>query len=148
MAYDSRQIANCFVRFIRNEGRFVFVTALMKQVYIAHGWTLALIDRPLIADRIEAWRYGPVIPTIYHEFRDGQGLFDIDEKPLDVADESIIRQVYDIYGDMSARQLTNVTHVPGGPWDIITKAQGRIIPDSLIKSHYLEKKRAAEQHDR
>ena len=147
MAFDSRQIANRFIRFAGNDSRFVFVTAIMKQVYIAHGWTLALIDHPLIRDRIEAWRYGPVIPTIYYNFTEGQGLFNINEEPMDNAEESIVQQVYDIYGNMSARQLTNITHVPGGPWDIVTKAQGRIIPDSLIKSHYLEKKRTAERND-
>ena len=148
MAFDSRQIANHFIRFAKNDHRFVFVTAIMKQVYIAHGWTLALVDRPLIGDRIEAWRYGPVIPAIYYNFRGGQVFFNIDQEMMNDAEESIVQQVYDIYGDMSARQLTSITHAPGGPWDVVTKAQGLIIPDSLIKSYYLEKKRAAEQNDR
>ena len=119
MAYDSRQIANCFIRFVRDDGRPVFVTALMKLVYIAHGWTLALIDRPLVSDQIEAWRYGPVIPGIYHDFR--EGLFHIDEKPIDNARTSIVRQTYNIYGHMSARQ-----HI----WSYERKATNQFDPHS------------------
>ena len=93
MAFDSRQIANRFIRFTRNDRRFVFVTAIMKQVYMAHGWTLALIDHPLIGDRIEAWRYGPLIPAIYYNFREGQGLFDIDEEPMNDAEVFLLECV-------------------------------------------------------
>ena len=38
---------------------------VIKLAYIAHGFTLALLGRSLVPEPIEAWRYGPVIPSIY-----------------------------------------------------------------------------------
>ena len=33
--------------------------------------SLALLERPLFEDdKIEAWKYGPVVPSIYHEFKE------------------------------------------------------------------------------
>jgi len=42
---------------------------LIKLVYIAHGWTLGLYNQPLIGKQVEAWTYGPVIPSVYHDFK-------------------------------------------------------------------------------
>ncbi|MCB0375635.1 MAG: DUF4065 domain-containing protein, partial [Sinomicrobium sp.] len=42
---------------------------LVKLVYIAHGWHLGITDNALIDENPEAWKYGPVIPRIYHEFK-------------------------------------------------------------------------------
>ena len=68
-AYDSRRVANEFIRAAAQEGRGLSIMTLLKFVYIAHGWTLALLDRPLITDLAEAWRYGPVVPSVYFGFR-------------------------------------------------------------------------------
>ncbi len=43
---------------------------LQKLIYFAHGWALALANVPLIDKRPQAWSYGPVIPTVYHEFKE------------------------------------------------------------------------------
>ena len=37
--------------------------------YISHDYTLALTDQKLFSDSVEAWKYGPVIPNIYQEFK-------------------------------------------------------------------------------
>jgi uncharacterized phage-associated protein len=60
-------------------------------------------------------------------------------------DESLLEQVYTIYGSLSAFQLSNLTHVPGGPWDIATKTGGNyaLIHDDLIKQHYKVKRAEA-----
>ena len=42
---------------------------LVKLCYIAQGLSLALLDKPLFSEPIEAWQYGPVVPSVYHEFK-------------------------------------------------------------------------------
>lgn len=47
---------------------------LMKLCYIAHGCHLAIGGEPLFDDRIEAWRYGPIIPALYKLIRNRNGI--------------------------------------------------------------------------
>ncbi|HJZ56058.1 MAG TPA: type II toxin-antitoxin system antitoxin SocA domain-containing protein, partial [Gemmataceae bacterium] len=42
---------------------------LYKLLYYVQGWTLAWYGRPMFADRIEAWREGPVPPDLYSQFK-------------------------------------------------------------------------------
>ncbi len=156
MAYDSRQIANYFIRRANEAGRKMDIATVLKLVYIAHGWTLALLDRPLISDRVEAWNYGPVIPDVYAAFRkqgrfSKEKVFDLSaareksRKELEEDVEDVLSQVYDVYGDMGARHLSDLTHVPGGPWDIVMRAEGKYIPHDLIKDHYVKKSMAEQE---
>ncbi|MDP8989584.1 MAG: DUF4065 domain-containing protein [Acidobacteriota bacterium] len=140
---------------------------LQKLVYYAHGWNLAISNVPLINECVEAWEYGPVIPSIYHAFkRFGSG--DITEKATrpemidfntlrfltpTVEDQDTIeflKAVWDGYGDLSAIQLSNLTHQPGTPWSTIyAQNQGRKgvdIPDALIREYFVAQSTATASH--
>ena len=39
-----------------------------KLVFFSHGWNLGILKKPLIVDVVEAWKYGPIIPSIYQTF--------------------------------------------------------------------------------
>ena len=41
---------------------------LHKLLYYAHGWHLGFQEKPLLDETLEAWRYGPVVPSIHREF--------------------------------------------------------------------------------
>lgn len=41
---------------------------LHRLVYYAHGWHLGFQDTPLLNETLEAWPYGPVVPSILREF--------------------------------------------------------------------------------
>lgn len=152
MAYDARQIANWFIARAKRDERTLSIMSLLKLAYIAHGWRLEITKKPLFTNKIEAWRYGPVIPDVYNEFRKQgvsvskparlPGQSEISER-----DESILEQVWDVYGDMSAFKLSALTHIDGGPWDIASKAGGWYanIPDDLIRQHYELKRVKAEK---
>ena len=42
---------------------------LQKLMYFAYGVHLSLFGEPLFSDEIQAWKYGPVIPSVYKEFQ-------------------------------------------------------------------------------
>ena len=63
------EIANYFIEKSLDSGVDLTPMKLNKLVYIAHGWYLGLSDRPLIGEAAQAWKYGPVIPSIYHRFK-------------------------------------------------------------------------------
>ena len=49
----------------------VYLTPLHinKLVFFSHGWNLGILETPLINEDVEAWKYGPIIPSIYYAFK-------------------------------------------------------------------------------
>jgi uncharacterized phage-associated protein len=96
-------------------GESITTLKLQKLLYYCQGFHLALFDEPLFDDRIEAWDHGPVVPSVYHEFK-GYGretlpiqLFDVDAS-LTHDQRELIDEVYTVYGQFSAWKLRNMTH--------------------------------------
>lgn len=147
MVYDARQVANWFTDRALRDGRSLSIMSLLKLTYIAHGWHLETQHKPLFQNHIQAWQYGPVIPDVYNAFRrqgiNVSGPVPVPPAQFSTEDENLLEQIYDVYGSLGAFQLSEITHVTGGPWDIATKTGGyyATIPDELIKQHY-EMKRA------
>ena len=144
--YDAVMIANWFVGRARQDEKVLSIMTVLKLCYIAHGWHLEIMGAPLFWNRIEAWRYGPVIRDVYIAFRP-QGVkvsnpVAVQGKGIDSQGEEFLEEVYSVYGDVPALKLSKLTHVRGGPWDIVTEARGYYahIPDILIKRHYAEKR--------
>ena len=49
----------------KDNGNTLTPMQLLKLVYIAHGTMLGKYSMPLINDKVEAWKYGPVIKPLY-----------------------------------------------------------------------------------
>lgn len=149
--YDALKIANWFIARAQRDDKVLTVMMILKLCYIAQGWHLESREKPLFWNRIEAWRFGPVIRDVYLTFR-SQGLEVAD--PALVAGEEIdsdaggfLEEVYQIYGDLPAFWFTKLTHISGGPWDIAIKASGYFsqIPNLLLNRHYEMKRADAER---
>lgn len=134
---------------------------VIKLTYISHGWHLAVYSgKPLISDEIEAWRYGPVIPTLYRALRSygketiykllycGTGLHTkyIDdrkkfmEKRICEQSQQLINRVLGEYGTLTAMELSALTHQKGTPWsDYYVEGQYFTpIPNKAIREHYIK----------
>lgn len=48
---------------------FITNLKLNKLLYYAQGAYLARTGRPLFNEQIEAWAYGPVVPSIYRKYK-------------------------------------------------------------------------------
>lgn len=113
---------------------------LQKLLYYAQGTFLAITDSPLFEDAIEAWMHGPVVPSVYHAYKNNG---DHGIEPPDNFDPSIfsneetelLTEVYDEFGQYSAWKLRNMTHEET-PWK--ATPQGSIIPTALIKDYFKE----------
>lgn len=53
----------------REAGDAITQLKLQKLMYIAQGIHLALYDKPLLKEEIEAWQHGPVVRELYNEFK-------------------------------------------------------------------------------
>lgn len=152
--YTPRHIANFFLDKADEEGTALTQLHVIKLVYIAYGWTLAILNRKLFDEEIEAWPYGPVIPSLYHELKHyGRGpvlyrCTDFDYftnrsvvPRVSARDEQvrlILTRVWESYKDFSSSDLIRMTHDIDTPWrDAIAK--DRVLNDDLIKRHYQDR---------
>src|SRR6478735_3641830 len=63
-------IAKYFLSLVDEEaGDSISNLKLQKLVYYAQGYHLAIHDRPLFFEPIEAWVHGPVVPELYRSFK-------------------------------------------------------------------------------
>lgn len=151
-------IANYFLAKAWSEGETITPLKLQKLVYFAHGWFMALENRPLIKEPVMAWRYGPVIPPLYFEFRrfennpitslatEPDANFDFVPVLLtpELRDEvsPVLDRVWDVYGKYSASQLSQMTHHKDTPWsevrdESVTRGTGeRLIPNDQIREYF------------
>ena len=118
---------------------------VIKLSYLSHGWMLGLYSRPLSGQPVEAWRYGPVIPDIYHTVKifGSERITRLpvsDRGSFDELEDDLIEQVFGVYGDFSGIELSQMTHAPGTPWYRTWHQHGRnaVISDELIENHFAE----------
>ncbi|WP_157956696.1 Panacea domain-containing protein [Salinicola halimionae] len=146
MSYALETIANDFIRKARATGRNDLTPMkLLKLVYIANGWSLGLNNQPLYADEVEAWKFGPVVPALYHKvkrYRNHPIDAELPQRTRDVVspeDQRLLDRIWDTYGQHDGLTLSSITHKPGTPWDQTWDDRGihgLIIPPSKIREHY------------
>lgn len=152
MAYSARTVANAFLRKAREQGTALTHMKVQKLVFFAHAWSLALNETPLLLEGPEAWPYGPVFDTLYHDLKVfGSGpvhtlLSELNPatgniaamvpNPQDQPFWSLLNQIWDRYGKFSAMQLSALTHESGGPWEKARISKYRLIPDEWIRDYY------------
>ena len=166
MTYTPSHVANFMLDRAKEEERYLSPMKLLKLVYIGYGWALALLGEKLFEERICAWDHGPVVRSLYHEFKhygkrailEASIDFDLDDGSVVVpripsGDERtnvVLNKVWDIYKHFSAWDLRNKTHEAGTPWtETYNKGvRNASIPDELIKAHFEQKIGQYLQHAR
>jgi len=143
--YSAAAVANTFLELAKREGKTLTNMQLQKLVYIAHGWMLGIVGKPLIKNTVEAWQWGPVIPDLYHPLKKfGAGIVN-ELLPVKQTLEAegapmlIVASTWAGYGQLSALQLSDITHKDGTPWSQTRQEfPGRhaVIRNELIAEHY------------
>lgn len=135
MAYPAKAVANFFISQALQEKNELSPLKLLKLIYVAQGWYLALSNEDLIDEPIQAWRFGPVIESIYHEFKHfgNKNITQLAESyGLDSKDHFVtilytipkkdkmvnifLQKVWNTYKEYTAVQLANWSHLEEGPW--------------------------------
>lgn len=163
MTYTPQHIANYFLDRAATEGKRLSPLKLVKLVYIAYGWYLALKDQKLFNETVEAWQHGPVIPSVYHEFKhygsspivgnsvtvdydDKNGKISLEMTTPRVPDNDneaniVLDTVWKSYKDYSAWQLREMTHEEDTPWKRVYEdgVRGIKMQDDHIREHYVDR---------
>lgn len=162
--YSAQHVANSLLRLIGEKGEAApSPMKLQKLVFFAHAWHLGLTKTPLITDTVQAWEYGPVVESLYHDLKGYQsdpitkpisGYFydgtSLRSKIEEVRSQEILdylANIIETYDRFTAVQLSNLSHEPGGPWDQVRNQfpdtihrRSIPIPNELIADHFTPKK--------
>jgi uncharacterized phage-associated protein len=107
---------------------------LQKLCYYAQGFALGKYGNPLFGDAIKAWGHGPVIPALWHKYKENR-YYSIAPAPIDDSDypaaaKEILDLVIATYGAQSAWTLRDMTHEED-PWRDAREGEGSISPSAL-----------------
>ena len=121
MSHDARAVANVMIERGIEDGNPLTPLQIIKLTYLCQAWMLAMYNRPMFRQQVEAWEYGPVIADVYHILKDNKR-FPVNypmpsfTQKFDEEEEHILNEVFRVYGDWSGGQLSRLTHQPGSPW--------------------------------
>lgn len=158
----AKAVANHFLDIAKQNGKTLQPMKIQKLVYLAHGWHLGITGKPLIQDTVEAWRWGPVIKQLYHEFKEfgrtpitkkatelsfeekrgGRVAIKIETPSLEQCSDdlattkALLERIWEVYGEFTSAQLSNMTHKSGTPWDKAMEKRESRISNDLIRDHF------------
>jgi uncharacterized phage-associated protein len=142
MVYKASTIADWFLIRAASEGDALTQMKLQKLVYFAHGWNLGIFSQPLIVEPVEAWRWGPVIKSLYSRYA-AYGSTGLPpphkmQEEIDGGADALLNKVWNEYKKYSASELSAMTHNVDTPWSQTYQdvRPMRIIPTALIEQHY------------
>ncbi|WP_395689791.1 Panacea domain-containing protein [Caenimonas koreensis] len=138
MSYSAYAVANAFIRRAK-EGKIFNLSPmkLQKLLFFAQAWHIKHTEghEPLLDDTFARWAHGPVVPSLYHEFK-AFGFRDINREATTLAigpemdvsvnipiipetDHSawgLVDAIIHKYGRLSATALSAMTHQEGSAW--------------------------------
>lgn len=120
MTYRVESIANFF---IDKKLKDLTPMKIQRLLFLSQSWNMALYNDYLIDDHFVMWKYGPVIPSLYHKIKlykenainahlailtnNNKIAFSfIDNK--DKQTKNLLEKIYEIYGSYSGQNLASL----------------------------------------
>ena len=156
MKPNATALANHFIDLAMQNNVELRQFGLMKRVYIAHGFCLAMLNKSALNPRfdwVEAWSNGPVIPSVYHSFKYNRNNAIKEKTVISIFEGTNIRweepiledkeikivanAVWERYKDYTDFQLIEMLHQKGSPWDAFYEdGKNNLIPDDYTQIYY------------
>jgi uncharacterized phage-associated protein len=142
--YSAQQIAEWFLSYNKlmkyeRDAEEITNMKLQKLLYYAQGASLAINGQPLFDNPILAWPHGPVVESVYRRYKEygSNGINAEPPEPIALNDgtQSVLEQVYDVFGQYTAWKLREMTHEEA-PW--ATTSRGGVIGVQKIKDYFME----------
>ena len=138
-------ICNSILRKSFDEKIAVSPMKLQKLLYFVYKDYLQKHDTPMFHERFEAWQYGPVLPSIYDEFKnygpspiktfakDSQGIvYVVSDCATDVI--ASIDRVWERYKHYNGIELSKITHREQSAWYKAYTNKKAFLDDEAIKN--------------
>ncbi len=133
--YDVSDVARYVINYINSKGNVISNLKLQKVLYFIQAAFLVEKGIPCFDEELEAWDFGPVVPSVYHAYKKfGAGYIpsinnyfqfssdifecrfvDYDNSIIYDEDKLLINNMVDQCINYSASQLVDITHHQS-PW--------------------------------
>ena len=146
--YKPLDIAAYIIQLSNQIGEPLTNMKMQKLLYYAFVWYAVEKKEPLFKEAIMAWKYGPVVVSVYKAY-EKFGADIIKEatngnpNALDKFTKSLINDVFSVYGNKTAIELMGLTHSEA-PWrdTFNPDNQNTAIPFEAMVQYYTAKKAA------
>lgn len=137
-----RDVADFFLSSINEEEGESSITnlKLQKLLYYSQGYSLALFDQKLFDECITCWIHGPVVESIYHQFKiygcSPLPVAHIEINKYSIEDLYVMNFVRREYGQYTAWKLRDMTHEESPYLDT---PHGGVISTNSLKDFFTKK---------
>ena len=141
MAYSALEVAKYVINHEHGAGRQITNLRLQKLLYFVQAKVLVETGNPCFDDEMEAWDYGPVSSTVYHNYKFFGAWNLMDEpKPPKIPNETLVNDMLDKCAAYPTNQLVEITHSQR-PWrEAYAKGRGTVIHNKDIREFFLNGK--------
>lgn len=114
--YKASDVARYIIERCKEKNRTVSNLKLQKILYFVQAEFLVTKNQPCFIEAIEAWDFGPVVPTVYFEYRmyGGANIPCIGKSKvkqlISARDQKILNGIIDECSQYSASALVEITH--------------------------------------
>lgn len=140
--YNALDVAKYVIGYCRENGYSVSNLKLQKILYFIQAEFLISNGNPCFVDQIEAWDFGPVVPSVYHEYKEFGSSnivnFVDSGRPARITnrDAALIDGIIDECSGYSASALVEITHNQR-PWvDAYQKYYNNPISNDSIEEYF------------
>lgn len=142
-------VANTILDKAFNENIQITPMKLQKLIYILYKEYIKKTGKSLFSENFQAWQYGPVLESVYHQFsgykknnitdyyytyKNGERIYTLIDEKSSEEFTNILAYVWNNYKNFSAVELSNFTHINDGAWEKATKNKSYILKDEDIIS--------------
>lgn len=153
-------VARYIINYSNEKNYSISNLKLQKLLYFVQAYYLAFTPshEPCFSEEIEAWDFGPVVPSVYREFKSFGGgdippvtsyynlksennFWSIQEVPYDTnciskRDKDLINDIVDKFSAYSASELVKITHNQA-PWKkVYVPQRNAIITKDAIRGYF------------
>ncbi|MDR0942324.1 MAG: DUF4065 domain-containing protein [Holosporales bacterium] len=159
MVYNALDISKHILEYVYNNypDNQNDVTNLKMQKLLYYAQALYLVDynkKPLFEDEIQAWKWGPVVPSAYEAYSEyGNKVIFLDKekledkKQLDIESKEYLESFIPEFMEYLAHCLVNMSHIDS-PWREAWNqgwGYGAIIPKDSMYDFYKEKENGEDE---